>query len=80
MPSAYVLINCDFGSEESITKQIAQLAGVKEVKRVYGAYDIIVRVETGSTQELKEALTWKIRRIPQVRSTLTLLLTEKGQG
>ena len=79
MPSAYVLITCDLGSEENIIKEIRVIADVKEVKGIYGVYDIIVKVESNSMEELKNTITWKIRKIPQVRSTVTLFVLE-GQG
>jgi DNA-binding Lrp family transcriptional regulator len=79
MPSAYVLINCDLGSEDAVIKEISALKGVKEVKGTYGVYDIVVKVEGESMEELKDTITWKIRRMPKVRSTVTLIVIE-GQG
>ncbi len=79
MPSAYVLITCDLGSEENIIKEIRGIADVKEVEGTYGVYDTIVKVESNSMEELKNTITWKIRKIPQVRSTVTLFVLE-GQG
>jgi DNA-binding Lrp family transcriptional regulator len=79
MPSAYVLINCDLGSEDAVIKEINALKGVKEVKGTYGVYDIVVKVEGSTMEELKDTITWKIRRMPKVRSTVTLIVIE-GQG
>ncbi len=79
MPSAYVLINCDLGSEDAVIREISALKGVKEVKGAYGVYDIVVKVEGNSMEELKDTITWKIRRMPKVRSTVTLIVIE-GQG
>jgi len=79
MPTAYVLITSDVGSEENIIKEIRGLDDVKEVEGTYGVYDIIVKVESNSMEALKNTITSKIRSIPQVRSTLTLMVIE-GQG
>ncbi len=79
MPSAYVLITSDLGSEENIIKEIRGLDNVKEVEGTYGVYDIIVKVESNSMETLKETIKWKIRKIPRVRSTITLMVIE-GQG
>jgi len=79
MPTAYVLITCDLGSEENIIKEIRGIVDVKEVKGIYGVYDIIVKVESNSMEALKNTIAWKIRKIPQVRSTVTLMVLE-GQG
>ncbi len=79
MPAAYVLINCDLGSEEEIIREIRKTDGVKEVEGTYGVYDIIAKVESDSMEKLKNIITWKIRRMPKVRSTVTLIVIE-GQG
>ncbi len=79
MPSAYVLINCDLGSEEEIIREIKKMDGVKEVEGTYGVYDIVAKVESDSMEKLKNVITWKIRRMPKVRSTVTLIVIE-GQG
>ena len=53
--------------------------GVKEVKGTYGVYDIITRIESDDMNVLKDTITWKIRRMSKVRSTVTLIVIE-GQG
>jgi DNA-binding Lrp family transcriptional regulator len=73
MATAYVLINCELGSEQAIIDQIKPIDGVKEVKGVFGAYDIIAKVDTSSVERLREIITWKIRKIDKIRSTLTLM-------
>ena len=71
--TAYVLINCDLGSEQKVIDQIRPLDGVKEIKGVFGAYDILAKIETATTEALRETITWKIRKIDRIRSTLTLM-------
>ncbi len=73
MPTAYVLINCDLGSEEEIISELKTVEGVKEVHGTFGAYDILSKVEAETSQPLRETITWKIRKIPKIRSTLTLM-------
>ncbi|MFN4336842.1 MAG: Lrp/AsnC ligand binding domain-containing protein [Candidatus Nitrosocaldus sp.] len=79
MPSAYVLINCDLGAEDEIIKEIRKIPETKEVAGVYGVYDIVAKIESDSMDKLREIITWKIRRIDKVRSTLTMIVIE-GQG
>ncbi len=73
MATAYVLINCDLGYEEQVIEELKHLSDVKEVHGTFGAYDILAKVESDQTNTLKETITWKIRNISRVRSTLTLL-------
>ena len=78
MVSAYVLITCDMGAEEDIISQLKTIDGVKEVHGTFGAYDIIVKVESDNIETLRDTITWKIRKIERIRSTLTLM-TIAGQ-
>ncbi|NDB32230.1 MAG: Lrp/AsnC family transcriptional regulator [Nitrosopumilaceae archaeon] len=71
--TAYVLINCDLGSEQKVIDQIKPLDGVKEIKGVFGAYDILAKIETPNAESLRDTITWKIRKIDRIRSTLTLM-------
>tara|TARA_B100002003_G_scaffold23185_1_gene19170 strand:+ start:438 stop:680 length:243 start_codon:yes stop_codon:yes gene_type:complete len=79
MAEAYVLVNCDLGAEEEIISGLKQIEQVKEVHGTFGAYDIIAKIQTESTDKLREAVTWKIRKMDKIRSTLTLTVVE-GQG
>jgi len=73
MATAYVLINCDLGFDAEIIDEIRQLEDVKEVHWVFGAYDILAKVESANVETLRETIMWKIRKMGRVRSTLTLL-------
>jgi len=79
MAEAYVLVNCDLGTEEEIISGLKQIEQVKEVHGTFGAYDIIAKVQAESTDKLREAITWKIRKMAKIRSTLTLTVVG-GQG
>ena len=76
MATAYVLINCDLGYEAEIIDEIKQIEDVKEVHGVFGAYDILVKLESANVENLKDIITWKIRKLNRVRSTLTLMAIE----
>ena len=73
MAIAYILINCELGSEESIIQQLKSIDGVVEVHGTFGAYDILAKIESTTVEILREIITWKIRKIDQIRSTLTLM-------
>ena len=76
MPSAYVLINCELGSENGLIEKIRKVPEVVEVYRVFGVYDIIVRISSSEIEPLKEILAWKIKNLGEVRSALTMIVTE----
>ena len=73
MAQAYVLINCEIGSEEQVISELKSIDAVKEVHGTFGAYDILAKVESEKVESLRETITWKIRKIDKIRSTLTLM-------
>jgi len=78
MPIAFVLINTEIGSESEVVKVLRDVEGVDEAYSVYGVYDIIAKVKADSMDKLKDIVTWRIRRLNKVRSTLTMIVIETG--
>ena len=76
MPTAFVLINTEIGSEATVLETLKKVEGVDEAFAVYGVYDIIARVKADTMDKLKEIVTWRIRRLDKVRSTLTMIVVE----
>lgn len=76
MTTAFVLISAELGEEENLLKQLRSIDHVKEAHYVYGVYDVIVKVEAENMEKLKEIVTFKIRRLNDVRSTLTMTVVE----
>ncbi|MBS7624992.1 Lrp/AsnC ligand binding domain-containing protein [Candidatus Bathyarchaeota archaeon] len=77
MPIAFVLINAEIGSEGEVLNELKKVEGVEEAYSVYGVYDVIAKVKAESMEKLKDIVTWKIRRINKVRSTLTMIVIEE---
>jgi len=77
MPKAFVLINTEIGSEADVLKDLKKVEGIEESFAVYGVYDIIARVSAETMDKLKEIVTWRIRRLDKVRSTLTMIIVEE---
>jgi len=79
MAEAYILINCEIGSEEEVITVLKNIDSIKEVHGTFGAYDILAKIESAQVEDLRETITWKIRKIDKIRSTLTLMGIE-GQS
>ncbi len=76
MKTAFTLITCDVGTEGRIVENLKTIDGIKEVQRVMGNYDIIVKLEAQTKEDLMKIITQKIRIIPNIRSTLSLIKNE----
>ena len=81
METLYVVINCDLGSEVDIINELTKIPEVKEVRGTYGIYDIFVKLQADSSSMLENIITHKVRKIPRIRSTVTLtpILTQGGR-
>jgi DNA-binding Lrp family transcriptional regulator len=74
---AFIFINVEPGSEAEVLEYLRDVPEVKESHLVYGVYDLVARVETDSMDDLKQVITWKIRKLDKVKSTLTTVVIEE---
>jgi len=85
VPTAYVLLNSDLGSDETIIKKVKEILDSEEsvkyeVQGVYGVYDIILKVTSDNSEKLRAVITNKIRKIDKVQSTLTMMVIEEQEN
>ena len=85
MPTAYVLLNSDLGSDQSIIDEVKQILDKEnkieyEVQGVYGVYDIILKITSNDVDELRAVITNKIRKIHKVQSTLTMMVIQEQEN
>lgn len=74
--SAIVLMNTEIGSEKEVIEELKKIPQIKKVDVTYGIYDIILRIEAEDLDKLKEVVSWNIRRLNKVTSTLTMVVEE----
>ena len=81
MPTSYILINSDLGTDEAIIGKIKEILDGEdniqyEIHGVYGVYDIILKLSADDIDTLRSTITNKIRKITSVQSTLTMMVVE----
>ncbi len=74
LATAYLLLNVETGTEEDVMRSLNPIQEVSEAQMVYGIYDIIIRVETETMEEMKNLVNGRIRRLYRVRSTMTMIV------
>ena len=77
MPSAFILINTELGCEPEVLDNLKKIEEIEEALMVYGVYDIVAKIQADTLDKLKEIITFKIRRLDKIKSTLTTIITEK---
>ncbi len=84
MPTAYVLLNSDLGSDETIISKVKGILDNEEkvkyeIQGVYGVYDIVLKISSENTENLRSVISNKIRKIDKVQSTLTMMVIEEQE-
>ena len=84
MPTSYILINSDLGTDESIITKIKEMLADEqhiqyELQGVYGVYDIVLKLTSDDIDSLRSTITNKIRKITSVQSTLTMMVIEEQE-
>ncbi|MDE1827407.1 hypothetical protein DYY67_1785 [Candidatus Nitrosotalea sp. TS] len=76
MSIAFVLLNAELGAEGELLNQVKSIEHVKYVYVLYGAYDLVVKIEAPDSETLKKTISGQIRQLKNVRSTLTMTVIE----
>ena len=73
MIKAYVLVVTSPGDTKGVLAAITGIEGVVEIHEVMGPYDIVVEIEVGSLSDVPPILSDKIRTVPGIESTTSLV-------
>jgi DNA-binding Lrp family transcriptional regulator len=68
---AYILIQTEVGKAAAVAASIAQLEGVAQCEDVTGPYDVIVRAEAESMDELGRLVVARVQGVDGITRTLT---------
>ncbi|MDR3033469.1 Lrp/AsnC ligand binding domain-containing protein [Kitasatospora cineracea] len=71
MVQAYILIQTEVGKATSVAESIAGITGVITAEDVTGPYDVIVRAEAESIDELGRLVVANVQRVEGITRTLT---------
>ena len=71
MVQAYILIQTEVGKAAQVAKEVRVIDGVAEAEDVTGPYDVIVRAEAQSVDELGKLVVARIQGVEGITRTLT---------
>jgi DNA-binding Lrp family transcriptional regulator len=74
---AYILITVKSGSEREFLKQISEFKEVVEANLVIGENDVVIKIDVKDISQLDKFLTDKLRVLPDVFLTTTMIITEQ---
>lgn len=76
MTIAYVLLNCELGSEADLIEKLKEIEQVKDVFETIGTHDMMVKLEAENFEKIREVVSWSIQKLDKIRSTSTLIRKE----
>ncbi|MBI5000229.1 MAG: Lrp/AsnC ligand binding domain-containing protein [Euryarchaeota archaeon] len=76
MITCFILLNVEAGKEMDVYNALMKCSEVEGIREVFGQYDLIARVESRNLNELRKIIINKVRSIPGVLATTTLVTTE----
>ena len=68
---AYILIQTDVGRAAEVARAIAAITGVTQAEDVTGPYDVIVRAEAPSVDDLGRLVLAQVQHVPGISRTVT---------
>jgi DNA-binding Lrp family transcriptional regulator len=76
--SAYILIQTEVGKASQVATEVRQIDGVISAEDVTGPYDVIVRAESNSVDDLGKMVVSRVQLIDGITRTLTCPVVNLG--
>ena len=77
---AYVLFKVASGTEREVAQKMIEFDEVMQADVVFGEYDVIVRMTTTDLGKLQDFVSDKIRTVPNVLVTSTMIISKEYRG
>jgi len=74
---AYIMMNIKSGSEDQVCETLTEYQEVEEVAVIYGEYDAVIKVKTSDMKTLDTFIIKKLRSIPNIFLTATMLIAKQ---
>lgn len=76
MLTCFVLINVEAKREDDVYNALAKVNEIEGIREVFGQYDLICRVEAKNLKAVRKIIIDKIRNVPGVIATTSLVTAE----
>ena len=76
MNTAFLLLNIETSKTSTITEALEDIPEIKYVYMLYGIYEVVIKIEADSTEQLKHIIEKKIKSLNHVKSSLTMFVAE----
>jgi DNA-binding Lrp family transcriptional regulator len=77
---AYVLFKVSSGSEREVCQKLVEFDEVLHADIIFGEYDVVAKISTLELSNLEEFISLKIRNVPNVLVTSTMIVSREYKG
>jgi DNA-binding Lrp family transcriptional regulator len=77
---AYVLFKGSSGTEREVCQKLVDFGEVIQADIIFGEYDVIAKIETPGLDKLEEFVSLKVRNVPNVLVTSTMIISREYKG
>ena len=77
---AYVLFKVSSGTEREVCQKLIEFGEVVQADIIFGEYDVIAKVATQDLDKLEEFVSQKVRNVPNVFVTSTMIISREYKG
>jgi len=77
---AYVLFKVSSGTEREVCQKLVEFEEVVQADIIFGEYDVIAKIETQNLSTLEEFVSLKVRNVPNVLVTSTMIISREYRG
>jgi len=77
---AYVTVTMKAGADKEVLKRVVAFEEVTKVDLLYGEYNALVKVRVDDLSQLDKFLTEKLRVLPDVFQTASLIVAKQYKG
>ena len=77
---AYVLFKVGSGTEREVCQKLIEFDEVVQADILFGEYDVIAKIKTQELSTLEEFVSAKIRNVPNVLVTSTMIISREYKG
>jgi len=77
---AYVLFKVSSGTEREVCQKLIEFGEVVQAGIIFGEYDVVAKVATQDLDKLEEFVSQKVRNVPNVLVTSTMIISREYKG
>jgi DNA-binding Lrp family transcriptional regulator len=77
---AYVLFKVSSGTEREVCQKLIEFDEVMQADIIFGEYDVVAKIATQDLGELEEFVSLKVRNVPNVLVTSTMIISREYKG